>query len=169
MLANIERVSVATDADFTITDQNGVTLHLADDLPTTLRARLSGPLTVKALLRGSDKASPVVYPGIQMVMGDVAETADYVTRSIPAGTNVTVTITYEAMTPGTSDVKVYLQQTDGSWQSIALTTGKPIDEQWSERTHTLTKFTADSVRIKLVLTGSTLYRPGVRSLRVVVI
>jgi hypothetical protein len=167
-LANVERVASDTDLDFTLTEQDGTEHKLSDDLPIALRSRITGALNVKAQMRGSSLHSPVLYPGVQMVLGNVTETADYVTRAIPAGSNSKVTITYEALMIGTADVKAYVQKTDGTWQLVELTTGKPVGDNWVERTHILTSFNVVETRVKLVLSGTILYRPKVRSLRVVI-
>ncbi len=167
-LANVERVASDTDVQFTLTEQDGTEHKLSDDLPIALRARVTGPLSVKALLSGSALRSPVLYPGIQIVLGNMSETADYVTRAITAGSNSKVSITYEALMTGTADVKVYIQKADGTWQLIDLTTGKAVGDSWVERTHILSSFSATETRVKLVLSGNILYRPKVRSLRVVI-
>lgn len=167
-LANVERVASDTDVQFTLTEQDGTEHKLSDDLPIALRARVTGPLSVKALLSGSALRSPVLYPGIQIVLGNMSETADYVTRAITAGSNSKVSITYEALMTGTADVKVYIQKADGTWQLVDLTTGKAVGDSWVERTHILSSFSAAETRVKLVLSGNILYRPKVRSLRVVI-
>jgi hypothetical protein len=167
-LANVERVASDTDVQFTLTEQDGTEHKLSDDLPIALRARVTGPLSVKVLLSGSALRSPVLYPGIQIVLGNMSETADYVTRAITAGSNSKVSITYEALMTGTADVKVYIQKADGTWQLVDLTTGKAVGDSWVERTHILSSFSATETRVKLVLSGNILYRPKVRSLRVVI-
>lgn len=167
-LANVERVASDTDVQFTLTEQDGTEHKLSDDLPIALRARVTGPLSVKALLSGSALRSPVLYPGIQIVLGNMSETADYVTRAITAGSNSKVSITYEALMTGTADVKVYIQKADSTWQLVDLTTGKAVGDSWVERTHILSSFSATETRVKLVLSGNILYRPKVRSLRVVI-
>jgi hypothetical protein len=48
------------------------------------------------------------------------ENGDYVTRAIPAGTNVTVKIMYESLTPGNSVAKVYEQNPDTTWTLISV-------------------------------------------------
>jgi hypothetical protein len=167
-LANVERVASDTDVQFTLTEQDGTEHKLSDDLPIALRARVTGPLSVKALLSGSALRSPVLYPGIQIVLGNMSETADYVTRAITAGSNSKVSITYEALMTGTADVKVYIQKSDGTWQLVDLTNGKAVGDSWVERTHIISSFSATETRVKLVLSGNILYRPKVRSLRVVI-
>jgi len=167
-LANIERVASDTDAEFSLTDEDGVLYRLADDLPIALRSRLTGNLNCKAHLRGSNNRSPVVYPGVQIICGKIQESADYITRAIPAEANSKVTITYEAFLTGTADVKAYIEMTDNNYQLVELTTGKPVGENWVERTHILENFTGVQTRVKLVLTGNVLYHPRVRNLRVMV-
>lgn len=171
-LANIDRVSSDTNVELTLTevDENSAKQEhsLSDNLPIALRSRLNGELVVKATLRGSEKRSPVFYPGLQLILGAIAENADYVTRSIPAGLSTKVTITYEALIPGTADIKTYVQQSNGEWQLVDLTAGKPVGDNWVERTHVLTNFNANETRIKLSLSGTVQYRPKVRALRVVI-
>ncbi|GHM58797.1 MAG: hypothetical protein sL5_10400 [Candidatus Mesenet longicola] len=168
VLANIERVAFDTNAEVLLTDENGEEHHLSDNLPLILRSRLSGELKVEVSLKGSEKKSPVLYPGVQIVFGNLLESADYVSRSIPAGIDTKVTVTYDAVLPGTADVKLYLQKAEGEWQLIDLTAGKPLGESQVERTHVLGNFNAHSTRVKLVLSGTVLYRPKVRNLRIVI-
>ncbi len=100
-------------------------------------------------------------------MGNLSESGDYVTRSITAGANTKITITYDALIPGTADVKAYVQK-NVDWQLVNLTSGKPIGENWVERTHVLTNFNASETRVKLVLSGTVIYRPKVKNLRIVI-
>ncbi|XGA08491.1 MAG: hypothetical protein U0X86_000734 [Wolbachia endosymbiont of Xenopsylla cheopis] len=168
VLANIERVAFDTNAEVLLTDENGEAHHLSDNLPLILRSRLSGELKVEVNLKGSEKKSPVLYPAVQLVLGNLLESADYVSRSIPAGVDTKVTVTYDAVLPGTADAKVYLQKAEGEWQLIDLTAGKPLGESQVERTHVLVNFNAHSTKVKLVLSGTVLYRPKVRNLRIVI-
>jgi hypothetical protein len=169
-LANIDLVSSDTNVELMLTEvgESSTEHSLSDNLPIALRSRLNGELVVKATLRGSEKRSPVFYPGVQLILGEIAETADYVTRSIPAGSNAKVTITYEALIPGTADIKTYVQQSNSKWQLVGLTIGKPVGDNWVERTHVLTDFNANETRIKLSLSGTVEYRPKVRALRVII-
>ncbi|WCR54467.1 MAG: hypothetical protein PG981_001489 [Wolbachia endosymbiont of Ctenocephalides orientis wCori] len=130
LLANVEKVAFDTNAEFILTEKEGEEHFLSDNLPLALRSRLSGELTVKVALKGSKERSPVLYPGLQLVLGNIAESADYITRSVPAGSNTKITITYDSIIPGNADVKVYVQKgvEKEEWQLVNLTTGKPIGE-----------------------------------------
>jgi hypothetical protein len=166
VLGNVERPTSQTDVDFSLTEQNGTAHKVSEDLPLALREKVSGNLVFKAHLKGTQTYSPVLFPAIQAVLGTVSETADYVTRSISTPNAEKITVTYEAMTPGTSAVKIYVQ--DGNdWELVALTSGVQVGDNWVERTHVLENFAQNSTRVKIVLEGTVLYRPKVRSLRVI--
>ena len=163
---NVERVATGTDVEFSLTDTGGRTNTLTEDMPVSLKETLNGDLSFKVKLKGTRTQSPVLYQGVQLLLGTQDATADYVTRSIPAGTNTTVRIVFEAYTPGNSNVKVYYQQLDTSWSLIPLTEGAPIGNGVEERTHVLENYNQSTVKIKLTLEGSALYRPFVKNLRV---
>jgi hypothetical protein len=166
ILGNVERPTSQTDIEFSLTESNGTVHKLSEDLPLALREKISGNLVFRAHLKGTQIYSPVLFPGLQAVLGTVSETADYVTRSIPTPDATKITVTYEAMTPGTSAVKIYVQDGE-SWELVNLTSGTPVDSNWVERTHILENFSQNSTRIKIVIEGTVLYRPKVRSLRVI--
>jgi hypothetical protein len=165
-LANVERVSSETDVEFIYTDGNGKINTLAEDMSVALREKIDGEVSVRAKLRGSVTRSPVLFQGVQAVLGTMDETGDYVTRAIVAGTNIDVKIIYESYTPGSSQVRAYVQNTDTSWTLVALSSGSPVGDGWEEHTHVAENFSGATTRVKIVLQGSVLYRPQVRNLKV---
>jgi hypothetical protein len=168
-LANVERVSSSTDVEFTLFDDStGITHKLSEDFPVALQSRITGNLTAKAIFHGIESKSPVLYPGVQLVFGNVLEEADYVTRSIKAGANSKITVTYDAFLQGLADVRVYLKGS-GNWILVELTSSQNVGNGWLERVHSITNFNDDEVKVKLVLRGNTLYRPKIQALKVVVI
>lgn len=169
VLSNIERVSNDTDAEFVVTDSNGKSHTLAEDATLELREVINGATTLQMKIRGNSKQSPVIYKGVQLMLGKQAETADYVTRSITAGTNTTIRVMFDSYTPGNSAVKVYYQQQDNTWTLIPLNSGSNIGDGLEERTYLVEGFNGSSTRIKLVLEGNVLYRPYVKNLRVITI
>jgi hypothetical protein len=168
-LANIERVSSETDVEFVYADSDGKTNVLVEDMPVALKEKINGEISLKAKLKGTATQSPVVYQGVQVVLGTMDEEADYVTRAIPAGTNVKISIMYKSLTPGNSSVKVYAQEADGGWTLIQLHSGTPVGDSWEERLHILENFSGSTTRIKLVLAGNVSHRPKVQNLKVIVI
>lgn len=168
-LANVERVSSNTDCEFIYTDADGNTNTLTEDMPVALKEKMNGEVSVKAKIKGTSTASPVIYQGVQTVLGSIDEEADYVTRAITAGTNVKVTVTYESLTPGNANIKAYVQNPDSTWTLVALKSGSPVGNSWEERIHEISNFSGSSTSIKLLLTGNVLYRPKVRNLKVIVV
>ncbi|MDR0695477.1 MAG: hypothetical protein LBF56_01735 [Holosporales bacterium] len=79
--------------------------RLSEDFPVALQERLTDMLNTKAILRGTNTMSSALYPGVQIVLGNIAEEADYVTRTIPAGSNTKVSVTYEAYIARSADVR----------------------------------------------------------------
>lgn len=167
-LANIERPATDTDVEIVLTDEQGKEIRIADDRPLALRDRLNGDVNVKAVLRGSDLRSPVMFPGLQAILGNMSESANYITRALPAGVNSKVTVTYESLLPGLANVAVDVQDTNGDWHNIPLSSGSPVGDDWEERTHILENFTADETRVRITITGNPLYRPRLRALRVII-
>jgi hypothetical protein len=165
-LANIERVSSETDVEFIYTDSAGKTNTLAEDMPVALKEKIDGEVSVRAKLKGTTTRSPVLFQGVQSILGTIDETCDYVTRAITAGTNINVKIIYESYTPGNSQVKAYVQNPDSTWTLVSLTSGSPVGDGWEEHTYVAENFSGATTRVKLVLEGNVLYRPQVRNLKV---
>jgi len=164
--ATVERVASETDVEFSLTDAAGNVNTLSEDMPVSLREELDGNVSFKAKLKGSTTHSPVLYQGVQLMLGTQSATADYVTRAIPAGVNTTVRIVYDSYTPGNSAVKVYYQQPDTTWSLIQLTSGSSIGNGVEEHTHVLENYNNATVKIKIVLEGNVLYRPYVKNLKI---
>lgn len=167
--ANVERVSSNTDCEFIFTDADGNTNSMTEDMPVALKEKINGELSVKAKIKGTNTTSPVIYQGVQVVLGTIDEEADYVTRAINAGTNVKISVTFECLAPGNANVKVYVQNPDSTWTLVSLKSGSPVGNSWEERIHVIENFSGASTRVKLILTGNVLYRPKVRNLKVITV
>ena len=167
------RPAAGTDVQFIATDPQGKTYALADGQGLALTEKLSGNLAVSAKLTGTETASPLLYPGTQLVFGTLAAAGDYLSRAIPAAASFNVTVIFDALTPGASSVAVRMESgTAGSFTDLALEKGLEVGNGWVERTYKATSLVgvgADrTTRLKLALSGSPQYRPFVRNLRVIV-
>jgi len=172
-LAGVERPATGTDVQFLATDAQGRTYTLSEDQGLALSEKLSGNLAVSAQLTGTDVSSPILYPGTQLVFGTLEAAGDYLSRAIPADASFNVSVTFDALTPGTSSVSVQAESsTPGSFVDLALSAGVEVGNGWVERTYraqSLIGVGADrTTRVKLVLAGHPQYRPFVRNLRVIV-
>ena len=172
-LAGVERPAAGTDVQFLATDAQGRTYTLSEDQGLALAEKLSGNLAVSAKLTGTETASPLLYPGTQLVFGTLEAAGDYLSRAIPAAATFNVSVTFDALTPGTSSVTVQAESgTPGSFTDLALDKGVEVGNGWVERTYKATGLVgvgADrTTRIKLSLSGTPQHRPFVRRLRVIV-
>ena len=172
-LAGVERPAAGTDVQFLATDAQGRIYTLSEDQGLALSEKLSGNLAVSAKLTGTETASPILYPGTQLVFGTLEAAGDYLSRAIPAAATFNVAVTFDAVTPGTSSVSVQAESgTSGSFQALSLSSGVEVGNGWVERTYKATSLVgvgADrTTRVKLVLSGSPQHRPFVRNLRVIV-
>ncbi len=172
-LAGVERPAAGTDVQFLATDPQGRIYTLSEDQGLALSEKLSGNLAVSAKLTGTETASPILYPGTQLVFGTLEAAGDYLSRAIPAAATFNVSVTFDALTPGTSSVAVQAESgTSGSFQALSLSSGVEVGNGWVERTYKATSLVgvgADrTTRVKLALSGNPQHRPFVRNLRVIV-
>lgn len=168
LLAGIQRVVANTDVQISATTESGEVYRLQEDQPLNLSSRLSGELALSAELQGTTQFSPVLLPGIQLAKGDLIQTADYVSRAFPAGTDVDIKVTFEASFSAPASVNV-LVEIDGKWEPLEFDAVTAVESGWREISYKLEKITSASVRIKLVLTGTAQDRPRIRRLRAITI
>lgn len=164
---SIDIPATGTSAELVATAPGGEVYRMVPDKPLALPTRINGNVSLALNIAGTEKASPVLYPGQQFIAGDQADSGIYVSRAFPCGTSSRVSVTMEAYIPGTSTIQVEIEKADGSWQAVSLTTGVDVGDGWVERTYTVTGFTAIATRVRITLTGTAQHRPRVRKLRAV--
>jgi hypothetical protein len=167
-LAGVELTGPETNITLTLSNSDGEAVRVQTGQPVNLSARLAGNYALKAELSGSDWHSPVLYPGVQAILGNLDESADYISRAIPCGSNRTVTFTCDAWLPGQAAIEINVQAADSSWISAPLESSSPVGDGWEERRFILTGHTSPETRVKVVLNGTALDRPRARNLRLVV-
>jgi len=166
-LAGVERSGPDTEVELVFT-VSGEAIRVVDGQVVSLDARKTGTATVQAVLKGSALRSPVLFPGVQAILGSLSETATYVSRQVTAGTASTVTVVLEAKLPGAAAVAVAAETTVGTYVPVPLDHTGGADDGFSEMTFKLAGFSHAATRIRLTLSGTVLDRPEVRRLRVVV-
>jgi hypothetical protein len=170
-LAGVERVNNGTDVEFVFTRADGVEIRGGANARIGLTEHAAHPMTLSAVLKGTTLLSPYLFAGTQVLLGSIANTGTYVSRAIACAANAKVSCTFEALLPGASSVTVEFQKSDGTWETVALTSSAAVGDNWVERVHTVASFAAagTTTRVRLTLTGSEAARPQLRQLRLVVI
>lgn len=170
LMSYAERPASGTTVDYLLTLPDSSVLTVSDGEPIQLPAPITGDVGVTARLGGSAQFSPVLFPGTQIVAGQVANTADYVTRAIPAGTNVTLKVIFEAVVPSGATIQVFRKGPDvgDTWVEVNVLSNSPADDGFTEFIYQQTGITEQTLQIKLVLNGTAAARPRVRDLRVII-
>lgn len=168
LLAYAEQPSAQATASYRLTLPDGSQVDVADGQPVRLPTPITGVVGVSARLKGTADSSPILYPGSQLIAGEIATSADYVTRAIPAGSNTRVRVIFDAIIPGGAAVNVSACGIDAgdNWQAVPYQGATPNDDGWQEISHELLGINESAIRVRLTLTGNAAARPRVRNLRV---
>lgn len=164
LMADVERPGVETDVNFTFTaDERRYTLQ--DKQTGRLDVRTDGDMTAKVTLRGSKTRSPVLYPGALLALGDLQETATYISRAVVAGSGQAI-VTLESNTPSGSALTVDIE-IDGQWKSCTPENGEPLGDGWVRNEYKQAITGGDTVRCRITLSGNISARPRARALRMI--
>lgn len=171
LMSLAEEPGAATRVDYRLTlpDEGGTVLNVAQGQPVRFETPLTGTVAVSALLSGSAALSPVLWPGAQLIHGAVGLAADYVTRAVPAVGGTKALVIYDAAVPSGASVTPTLRCDAGEYAAMTAGDSTAMDDGYREYNFEATISNADTVRVKLDLTGTSLARPQVRNLRVMVI
>lgn len=162
-MADVERTGNETDVHFVVANAGGDTWRVQDGQSLRLPVRENGAMSVKAVLTGSQKRSPVLYPGIFMACGDLQEEGTYISRAIASGNNEAVVI-LESHTPGLSSLQVEIA-VDNDWQVCAPQHGEPMGDGWVRNAYRRSVTPGTWVRTRITLRGNIKDRPQARALR----
>lgn len=171
LLSIADSPTAAARIEYNLGLPNGNSVKVADGQPVRLPSPISGNCAVSATLLGTENASPILFPDTQLIAGHVAQTADYISRAIPAGDNSRVRVIFDALIPGGASVVVAVCGIDtaDTWQTVAYQSAKALGESWQELVHELQSISEAMIKVKLTLSGNSAARPSVRNLRVIVI
>lgn len=162
-LAVVARPNSDTDVRFEFSVQGRAQpFNVQEWEPLNLIEPLSKPVRVKALLSGSSDLSPILFAGVQAVMGTLSQTADYISRAIPCQADGHIAVTFEMIERDNIDVYI---QVANQWQVLTQPSIKVLSDGWERLSFSYADPGVAQTRIKLVLSGNAKTRPKVRSLR----
>lgn len=141
------------------------TVTVAEGQPLCLDTPYTGDVTVQAKLTGDAAASPVLYPGTQVLSGAVSLTADYCTRSIVATNATKAVLVYDAIIPSGATVTPQIQVDGGEWASMTADGTTQQGDGVVEYRYRTTLSSNNLVKVKLTLTGTSQNRPLVANIR----
>ena len=166
-----DRPASNTGIEYALTLPDTSVITVSDGQPVQLAAAITGNVQISAILSGSSTFSPVLHPGTQLVSGEMAATADYVTRAIPAGASSDIKVIFEAVIPSGANVQAYFKGVDAldDWALLPVTATQNMDDGFVEFICSDEDITETAIKIKLVLSGTPAARPRVRDLRVIIV
>lgn len=170
-LASVERPTGNTDVGFVFTRDDGQQFRSAENARIELTERLTTGLTLSAVLRGTPTESPFLFPGTQVMLGNIQGTGTYISRAFPCAANRRVNVIFDALIPAAAGAEVQIQNAGGTWVTVAPTATVPLGDNEVEYSHVVSSFAAGgaTTRVRVNLTGAPGARPVVRNLRTVVI
>lgn len=123
---------------------------------------------LRAVLSGSSKISPILYPGTLMVAGTLQTSGTYVSRVFDMGDALRVSNNLKTFLPSGSSLTVEIDKADGVWTTLSLHAQDVINLGWQEREYRVAPWDApNGGRIRLTLTGTPAARPLLADMRAV--
>jgi len=170
VFAMADNPSTGATSELLLTMPDTSVIGASDQQSINFSTSISGQVGVKARLRATQKASGMLYPGTQIVVGKIATSADYVSRAIDAdAAGCNVRVIFDGVIPSGAGVGVYICGADAGddWQEIPLTgVPRPLGDGLYEYQHYQKSVQEAKLRVKLTLTGTPAARPFVYNLRV---
>ena len=171
--AQSETPNVDTSIDVLITRADGSEILVQDNQPIRFDEYVNETVNVKFILKGNEKHSPILYPIIQYIMGELQGSGDYVSRALPAdeGAPLNVVVAVDCMLPaGGADLTVEVgkpaQGADpADWTSAQIHQTLPLGDGWQERVYKVENYQMADARVRITLNGAPNTRPMLRKLR----
>ncbi|EJF95945.1 DUF4815 domain-containing protein [Bartonella taylorii] len=159
--AAIELPSSECSVIFEIERNNGTVYQLLPFQLLSLTEYISEKVKLRAILKGTEKLSPVLFAPVQLIAGKIHKTATYVTRAFAFGEKARLTSYIKTFLPGGATFTLEMQLDDGAFVPLTLDETEQLTEPlWTERKFVSSDKTAKQARLKLTLTGG----PAARSM-----
>ncbi|TVR06627.1 MAG: DUF4815 domain-containing protein [Salinarimonadaceae bacterium] len=161
----VELPTEAAGFRYEIVRAGGQVIALAPGQEIAFSEYLTETVTIRAVLRGTSKIAPMLFPGTLVVAGRIATTGNYVSRVFQMGSPVEVKALFAALAPVGSGVTVDVDDGAGDWTALTLDTTEVLGGGWNQPRYVLASHSAAVGRIRLTLTGSPAARPQLARLR----
>uniref|UniRef100_UPI00235ED2DD DUF4815 domain-containing protein n=2 Tax=unclassified Bartonella TaxID=2645622 RepID=UPI00235ED2DD len=161
--AAIELPSSDCSVIFEIERNNGTVYQLLPFQLLSLTEYISEKIKLRAILKGTEKLSPVLFAPVQLIAGKIHKEATYVTRAFAFGEKARLTSYIKTFLPGGATFSLEMQLDDGAFTPLKLDETEQLAEPlWTERKFTSNDKGAKQARLKLTLTGGPAARSMVR-------
>lgn len=163
--ADIELPSADCSVVFEIVRADASVIRLLPFQVVQLTEFVTETVQLRAILKGTEKLSPILYAPVFLIAGKIATSGTYVSRAFKLGTAVKLTSYYKAALPAGSTAVIQYDKADDNWQTMPLITTEALsDPAWVERKNEATAITATQGRLKITITGGPAARPRIGDL-----
>ncbi len=163
--ANVELPTADARLWFEVVRPTDEVYRLQPNQNLELNEFITETVTLKVVLVGSEEISPILYPGVLFIAGELQTSATYVSRAFAIGTAVRMGVYFKAWLPSGSSAVVDIDKADDTFETVPLDVTEQLNDGWLEREHALDPFTAVQGRLKFTLTGTPAARLSVADLR----
>lgn len=152
--ATIELPSSGCSVVFEVIRSNGTIYRLLPYQVLQLTEYLTETVQLRAVLKGTEKLSPILYAPVTLISGRIEEELTYVSRAFKLGEPARLTSYFKAFLPGGATVKIEYDLADGNWQELPLIETEQLTfPQWVERKNSIDNLRAHQGRLKITGTG----------------
>lgn len=123
-------------------------------------------IQVEAVLRGTERITPFLFPDIQIIEGELQPTANYATRAIDATDTNRVLVTLDARLPAGSSATVQIGM-PGDYPNIPVSSATQLGDGLVEQTFIRSAYPAANLdaRTLITITGTPAARPELSAVR----
>lgn len=121
---------------------------------------------VLALLKGTSRLTPFLFPGLQVVEGEIKTTGDYVSRAMQADDADRVTTTIDVFVPSGASLVVEIG-VPGDWVASAPIKSTPLGDGVFEQTYQRKPYAPLDARTRITLNGGPAARLEIAKLRTI--
>lgn len=167
ILAATELATGDASVVFEIERPGGDVTRIFAGQPWDLTEYVSETVQVRAILTGTERVSPILYPDAIFVAGELQGSGTYITRAFDMGAAIRMSAFVKSRLPAGSTLTVEIDAADDSWETVAQFAATVLDQGWVEREFRKTPYTATQGRLRLTLTGTPAARPVLSDMRAV--
>jgi len=165
--AAVELPTAQASLHFEVERPSGEVIRLLPDQAFEFTSYVTETVDFRAVLNGTEKVSPILYPGVTLVLGTIRTTGTYISRAFTMGTAIRLAVLINTKLPAGSTLTVEADAADDDWKAVSLDSSTPLNDGWIEQQYEIDPHTAQEGRIRLTLTGGPGARPSLYDLRAV--
>ncbi|MBG6205381.1 CheY-specific phosphatase CheX [Labrenzia sp. EL_126] len=164
--ATVEVPTANASFRFELVRDDGSVIALAPEQPFAFDELVDEPVTLRAVLSGTEIESPVLYPGTRLIAGLLSNSAEYVTREFPIKGVLDAQAIFAQWLPAGASITVEMDKSDDIW--VPLSVVKTLDRGggWTEPVYEVAPHDATTGgRVRVTLNGAPGARPAIAELR----